>query len=277
MAASAKIDLYGSTQTNGISSNRLDRAVRRAFVKGTGTTNAGLQEAADAILDSSANVLFHQNITNLPLAAITTTRFSPTKVMAYLEYRRSIVTVPTQPAYLLGKFRCDHREPTIWVQRPSDFTAHRPSGFITYENPPADGDPNKSPTSRPKDWIWMRPALSVYIPTVLGFNPLPNVGQLLDHVNSDSVTAFGGFTFVAGEILFDGVDVDAYEVVVNGISTVKFKVGYSFKCVQGGFVQQDKRWNPAAVGPPASDGHWDFPISTMFEIASFTGQFPVHA
>ncbi len=289
MAITVKLDLYGTTQTTGITGSRYDQAVRLCLVEGlTADTAHGhnnINTAINSVLDVVG--LFHHRIgfgvgggvgiggsgqfrNKLPVQSATGTKFGPTSVWVTLRYSRGRHTftdankahsypgIEAIPVYRLA-FNPANGDTMINERG-------LPSGPMLNNLVAAPGNILEDPAYRPPHIMWKRVVQKITIPTVLSFHPLQEVAGLLNHINSDSIS-LGGIQFAPFTIRFDGVNVDA-----DGIST---HVGqfyfceYEFTAIDRGFYRQFPVWNPAL-----SPAQWDTTEGLVYEQAPFNGAFP---
>lgn len=262
MAIIVTLDKLGSFQRSGISTNRLDHAGRAARISGVVNDNTGYQQAVDAIL-TVPGILFHQNITTLPLASIFVKRYGPTKMKAQLEYYRRYHSVPTQPAATLAAFRDAYRS-TKWYSQAADatgqptFTNGLPSGPVDWL---VGSVTDKNAIAR--HWTFVQTGFKIYVPTSLTYNPATQIEYRRNTINLNPVE-FGNFTFPPKTVRFDGLAVDAIEI--NG--GVQYVIKYSFSTFKEGFYYQTLRWIA---------GGWVTKTLLAHEAIAWPGGFPRHA
>jgi hypothetical protein len=278
MAATVyKLDILGSTLTQGIFAGRFDRAIRRARI--TGLDNLGwdadgqdLKDAIQAILDLEEadppiDILSHPQVlgSSLPLLAVRARKVGSTQADLELIYGRLRWSLPQGNAAEIGTFITDveavpvygsgvfFQEPEVFVVSPHGL----PGGDIML----ADGE---SPT--PRQGMWPMPVLRIGIPTVLGTNPVTDaeVLSLVGKVN-DGIIRFNSVqlpgTIPVGSMRYDGVGIVwRWE---NGGN--QYETQYQFTYRRDGWWKQ--------VLTAAAPGYVDVP---MYEKASFNNAFPVH-
>lgn len=233
-----KSDIYGSTMTRGVSSNRFDRAVRRCLVSNVANDFNGLNAAINAAMfGRGQHQSFNRGLYFLPLAYAKATRFGPSKVWVDLYYQRGRITVPTQPPALIASFRGNHEHTIVYKSSEPDgggdpaFDSYGfPNGKLYFD----PDDPNE-PVGR----AWRRPVVKIYVTTVLSSAPLGAVADGLGKINPRGLT-FGGYLFPENSLRFDSVDVDWIEDN-NGVP--KFVTDYVFSATSTGWFRQAANWN----------------------------------
>ncbi len=271
-----KLDLHGSTQRIGVSSHRHARATRLFRAKGALNNDQILNKVlVEAI--RQAGPFYHaptvpgihgpnDPLALMPLRAASAKRFGAlvTGKLFYGFDRWSPRGDPEATAEIHGKY-----EPTESFRYP----------YIVATNEPAFSDITGLPDGpvfdesviltdrfggRPRaKWTFNRPAASIFVSTVLSFNPIRDVFPLMGHVNSDQVT-FAGFPFDATTVRFD-------KPIVTWSSTRfgdRFAVTYVFTVVAGGHWKHFPYWDQKAA-------RWDIREAVAYEQEQFAGAFPV--
>lgn len=222
-----KSDLYESTLTLGISSNRFDRAVRKGLARRVPTDFTGHDVGIKAAMQHRGR---HQSIITLPLGYAMATRLGPDKVFVDLHYRRGRVTLPTQPEKEVASFRGWHEH--VIVYRKSDtFDKGLPAGDLYF-------DPNQKdePTGR----AWRRPVIRAYVSHVLFYNPFKQVGKAIGKVNPEgSRFVLGGYLLEPRALRLDSVDTDWIEIY-DAAGNVRhgFITDYVFTIAPQGWYEQ---------------------------------------
>ena len=261
-----KLDLYGSMLQAGVTSYLNDGAIRRAMVTGLPNDLRDMKTAINDVIAAAG--IYHHVYTGLPLDRVRATRFGPSKAMLTLYYSRRAAP-PLLPAEQVAKFRSRQNDPVPWFRLPYDEagspaydSAGRPAGLIRG----IDNINDATEVVRASPWIWQVPQVAIYVPTVLSFNPYPNVAQFVEKINADAI-AFGGHTFAPTTMRFDAVDVDWYYSPAGGNT---FRIGYAFTAKMSGWVQQSVYWNSGA-------GEIRTREYPTYQTVNFLGGFPAHS
>ncbi len=276
-----KLDLLGSSLTLGFTDFRRTRAVRRGIVRNLrNDRNDNSQAIEDATRTAGA---FHHSVENLPLASVRSVKFGAKKALVRLDYRYSVFRNPfgNLPAKTTTRLRTTELRTPVYralTDQMGNFQV-------------ADGLPNGHlvgvPQNRlsdetfpsPRPYFFLRPAVKIIVETTLDFNPMGNVVNLIKAVNSEGVL-FAGFSFGAGTIMFDALDVDWNIQTTSGRDprTVRlvFHVAYHFTAVSGGHSRQHLVRPGELIGGTPSPVFTTVNESTWLRFP-FANVFPVHA
>lgn len=264
-----------SFYTKGVADRRDDRAVRTHHAIGlanSATAPADYTEAAQAFIDEEG--LFHHQDITLPLRTLTVRKWGATTARVIGEYSRRWNYVSSNPAQTLISYDTV-RIITPWYRRLHDENGNQTTGGAPVGNLPGlpsgpiefmNGAFNNFDIGAvPRRWQWERKALMFHLPTVLEFNPINQVFNLVDTINATDVT-FGGMTFLQYRVRFDGMSVR----VVESSGGVLYLVGYQFTALPYG-------WYGQIALPPSSPNPWRTSQGLQYQTANFVNAFPVHA
>lgn len=258
----------GTTIRRGVLSRRWDRAVRVADVTGLSVSNAQDSSAISQAIASAG--LFHHSETNLPLQYASVFSRGAGKCVVALNYFRGRNTTPTQEAATLARYRPGHDYVDWWTTgtlasdgRPAQTSwsienaAGEVKTGITTGTSAAAGDKPISYQRRVSQVV-------IHVPTVLDSNPVATVEPKRGKLNSDAVT-FGGHSFAANTLYFEGYTVDAVETSDQMV----YPTWYTF-------IARKETWATEAA-PTFSGTTWSVgSITVSFPTVAFAGAFPYH-
>jgi len=259
------LDLIGSTQTLGVASRRLDRAVRRGIATGIGGTGTNQQLGLAINRAIEVAQLHHHWMTDLPLQSVRATKFGKDQAWLSLQYGRPQATSPpSRSPSQVAQFRTAYehtqayRDTTLYdgvtlVPFAHELPQGDMHGLVKDLLNPTDPERNtyQDPGHEPSGYRFRRPVIRI-IATVYTFvNPYPSCAAAVNKVNPLGVL-LGGYSIEAGELRFDGLDVDWVE---RSDGADAFICEYHFTASPGGHWKQE---------PKFVQGEW-----TAFDVPSY--------
>ena len=288
-----KLDMYGSTSSLGVDTNRRDRALRRCLVSGltasvedgspSGSSHKLLQLAADAVFDAVG--LFHHTTKGLRLQDIQARQWGQTKVWVDLIYFRGFENTGflDTPAGNTFEFTRPvnatipvYRHTTNLANGDPEFDSHNLPAGPMYGNAPLR---LKNQFQFPWHYMFPREGTLITVPTLLTAHPYsaPGVADRISTVNSDFVK-IGSINFAPFTLKFQTAHVT---VKIGGFgssaNSIWYETLYEFVAIPGGHYIQQPVWIPAHEDPPGNPipAEWGTSESVEWPAKTFVNAFPL--
>lgn len=238
------IDHYGSTRSLALDSSLNTVCTRRGYVTVDDNDFDSMTEAIWKVFSAGGGFTFPpatrqtENLNffdTLPLNRITATRWGPNRIRIVARYKYHRSSFPPQDPNDLAQFsEFTYYIPTWRHARDGNDinnTTGLPEGPWNAAETVGVGD---DAVIRPSTEQWPRHAVRIWVPWQLSANPYSfGVDALTGTTNSGAIT-FGGRSFDANTVRYDGVQIDPQEV--NG--DLIYRCWFKFAAQRGEWVQQ---------------------------------------
>lgn len=246
MPAVISKDLYGSTYAIGYAVASPEKVLRRHYVEGATSLENAISEVNAQVMDFAT---VYPTLATMPLLARTAKQVGVGRFIVEETYGWVNSSWGGSSLTNLAEYRLAYEAVPVYTVGPADAS----TGIPPPTNALFDSAGNARLGIRPNSYQFLKPVLRVGVPIQSSINPVVAWASKVGKVNNGNYVV-GGLTFLAGQLRFDGADINA-----------RGGTGYTY---QGSLMFSG---SPAWVGQTISDssGAWAVSNYSLYPSVAF--------